>query len=155
MHKQVSHAHVHIRKLKCKVNKIIMVCFFSKTYYKSLSLPLMTEILCAKPSNFIYISRMHAILSLLHSLYLMPCELNHFIVRVGAAVGRKLFSPHCVREQMHQKVLLLLPLRGTPGEFELATVQLSISSKRKSHSTLGSLTDLILFPVKFFCFWWW
>lgn len=139
---------MHVRKTKCKVNKITIVCFFSKTYCKSLSLPLMSEILCAKPSNLIYISRMHAIL--LQGLYRMPCELNHFIVKSWHSCGRiTLLARLHERTDTHQKALLLLSLRSTPGDFgERQRVQLSTSSKRKSCSGLGSVIDRIAFPLK-------
>lgn len=117
LHKQVLRAHVHVRKLKCKVNKIILVCFFSKTYCKSLSLPLMTEMLCANPSNLIYIDQTHAVLLLWQGLYWMSCELNHFFAESRHSCGRvALLTTLCERRDRHQKVLLLLSLWSAPGD---------------------------------------
>ena len=68
----------------------------------------MTEILCAKTSNSIYISRMHAILAVLQGLYRMPCELNHFIFKSQHSCGWvTLLATLRERTDMHQKALLL------------------------------------------------
>lgn len=149
LHRQVFHAHVHTRKLKCKVNKIIVACFFSKAYCKSLSLPLMTEILCAKPSNLIYISQMHAILLLLQGLYRMPCEWNHFIVKSWhscrritplVTLGEHRYTPESAARPVPSEHSGLFSGNAS------ATLQISASSERKPCSRLNSVIDLITFP---------
>lgn len=160
LHKQVLHAHVHIRKLKCKVNKIIIVCFFSKTYCKSLSFPLMTEILCAKPSNLIYISWIHAIL-LLQSLYRIPCELNNFIVKSQHSCGQiTLLATLCERTDTHQKPLLLLSLWSTAGDFGGRLLPLLSSPLPPKENPAPGWAQLLISlhfhssQWEFFCLWW-
>ena len=152
---------MHVRKLKCKVNKITIVCFFSKTYCKSLSLPLMTEILCAKPSNLIYISQMHAILLLLQGLYRMPCELNHFIVKTQHSCGWiTLLATLCEGTDMHQKALLLLSLRSTPGDSGGRLLPPCSSPFPLKENPAPDWAQLLILlhshssQWEFFCLWW-
>ena len=142
---------MHSRKLKCKVNKIIVACFFSKTCCKSLSHPLITEILCAKPSNLIYISQMHAFLLLLQGLYGVPCEWNHLIAKNWHSCGQ--ISPFVMFwEHRHAPESAACPVPSESTRLfsgnASASLQLSASSGRKSCFRLDSVTDLIVSPSK-------
>lgn len=142
---------MHSRKLKCKVNKIIVACFFSKTYCKSLSHPLITEILCAKPSNLIYISQMHAFLLLLQGLYSVSCEWNHLNAKNWHSCGQ--ISPFVTfGEHRHAPESAACPVPSESSRLfsgnASASLQLSASSGRKPCFRLDSVSDLTVSPSK-------